>query len=56
MKIINQFLELSGAIYWAPIVSTVMLFMAFGFIVYYAFCLSRRHVNEMRNLPLDNEN
>ena len=54
MKIIYQYLDLVGTSYWTSIVSTVMLLVSFAGIILYSMSLSKKHIDDMGRLPLDN--
>jgi len=53
MKIIYQFLETDSGFNLFPVISTVMLMIAFIGIVFYAIRISKKFTEDMSNLPLD---
>jgi cbb3-type cytochrome oxidase subunit 3 len=55
MKIIYQFLETDNGYNLFPVFSTIMLMIAFFGIIFFAMKISKKFVNEMSNLPLDEE-
>jgi len=55
MKIVYQYLEVSGWLEFFPIFSTVMLLLGFSGIIFYAMKVSKKYVDKMSSLPLDNQ-
>ena len=54
MKFINYLESIAGiAIY--PLISLAIFFVFFSVLTVYAIKASKQHINEMKNIPLDNE-
>ena len=55
MKIIINTLEQIEGVSIYPIISLIIFFLFFGFLVYYAMTSSKEYIDEMKNLPLDDD-
>ena len=55
MKIVTNVLEQINGVQIFPIISLVIFFTFFGLITYLALTAKKEYIEEMKNLPLDDD-
>lgn len=56
MKIVIHALEQIGGIEIFPIISLVLFFVVFGVTIYLVLTADKEYIDEMKNMPLEDEN
>lgn len=56
MKIVINILEQIGGVEVYPIISLVIFFIMFSVTVYLILTTDKSYIDEMKNMPLDNDN
>ncbi len=55
MKIVINVLEQIAGVEIFPIISLLIFFTFFSFVTYYAVTADKKYIDEMKNLPLDDD-
>lgn len=56
MKLVSYYLESVAGVEIYPIISFIIFFLFFIVVTYYVIKMDKGEVNELSNLPLDNDN